>query len=675
MPEAAAVNRAALDELCINTIRTLAMDAVERAKSGHPGTPMALAPVGYVLWTRHLRHNPANPAWAGRDRFVLSCGHASMLLYALLHLTGYDLSLEDLIDFRQWGSRTPGHPERGHTPGVETTTGPLGQGVGNAVGMAIAARYLAAQFDRPDSPVNDHRVYFLASDGDFMEGISHEACSLAGHLGLGNLIGLFDDNGITIDGPATLSCSDDVRRRFEAYGWQVLSVEDGNDLQAVDRALQAAKDETARPSLIMVRTHIGFGSPHKQDSSAAHGAPLGEEEVRLTKENLGWPYPEPFTVPPEAYEVWREALPRGAQLEAEWKARFERYAAAHPDLAGELGRRLAGDLPAGWEQALPAFGVDAGAMATRSASGRVLNALASAVPELVGGSADLAGSNNTLIKGEQPLGAECHGGRNLYFGIREHGMAAVLNGMALHGGVVPYGGTFLVFSDYMRPSIRLGAMMGLGVVYVFTHDSIGLGEDGPTHQPVEMLATLRAVPNLVVLRPADASETAEAWKVALARRHGPTALVLTRQAVPTLDRAVVAPASGVARGAYVLVEARDGAPAVILLASGSEVSLALEARETLEAEGVPTRVVSMASMELFASQPGAYRHEVLPPGVEVRVAIEAAHPMPWRQWVGDRGDVVGLRHFGASAPYERLYEEFGITAAEVVDRAKRLMAT
>ena len=675
MPDAAAANRAALDELCINTVRTLAMDAVERAKSGHPGTPMALAPVCYTLWTRHLRHNPANPAWPGRDRFVLSCGHASMLLYALLHLTGYDLSLEDLIQFRQWRSRTPGHPEHGHTPGVETTTGPLGQGVGNAVGLALAARHLSTRFATPDFPINDHRVYFLASDGDLMEGISHEACSLAGHLRLGNLIGLFDDNHITIDGPTTLSCSDDVRQRFEAYGWQVLSVADGNDLEAVDRALQQAQAETTRPSLIVVRTHIGFGSPHKQDSAAAHGAPLGEEEVRLTKANLGWPYTEPFTVPPEAYHVWREAVPRGARLEAEWRARLDAYASAHPELAAELARRLAGELPAAWEHALPAFGPDAGAMATRAASGKVLNALAEAVPELLGGSADLAGSNNTAIKGASALGPDDPGGRNLYFGIREHAMAAVMNGMALHGGIVPYGGTFLVFSDYMRPAIRLAAMMRLGVVYVFTHDSIGLGEDGPTHQPVEMLATLRAVPNLTVLRPADAAETAEAWRVALTRRDGPTALVLTRQAVPTLDRANLAAASGVARGGYVLAEAEGGEPAAIVLASGSEVSVALEARRVLEADGTPTRVVSVASMELFAVQPDAYRHDVLPPRCEVRVAIEAAHPMPWRQWVGDRGEVVGLAHFGASAPYERLYEEFGITATAVVDAVKGITAT
>ncbi|MBE0595124.1 MAG: transketolase, partial [Gemmatimonadales bacterium] len=448
MTDAAVADRAALDELCINTVRTLAMDAVERAKSGHPGAPMALAPLGYVLWTRHLRHNPANPAWPGRDRFVLSCGHASMLLYALLHLTGYDLSLDDLIDFRQWGSRTPGHPERGHTPGVETTTGPLGQGVGNAVGMALAARHLRARFERPGFPILQQRVYFLASDGDLMEGISHEACSLAGHLQLGNLIGLYDDNGITIDGSTALACSDDVRQRFAAYGWQVMSVEDGNDLEALDRALVEAERDTTRPSLIVVRTHIGFGSPHKQDSATAHGAPLGEEEVRLTKESLGWPYPTPFTVPADAFDAWRRCVARGADDEAAWQQLFERYATAHPDDARELQRRLDGVLPAGWEDAVPKFTAASGPMATRAASGKVLNAIAPHIPELLGGSADLAGSNLTMIKGADDLTAANPGGRNMYFGIREHAMAAVMNGMALHGGVVPYGGTFLVFSDY-----------------------------------------------------------------------------------------------------------------------------------------------------------------------------------------------------------------------------------
>ena len=675
MTDAAVADRAALDELCVNTVRTLAMDAVEQAKSGHPGTAMALAPVAYVLWTRHLRHNPANPEWPGRDRFVLSCGHASALLYALLHLAGYDLSLDDLIDFRQWGSKTPGHPERGHTPGVETTTSPLGQGVVNAVGMALAARHLQARFERPGHPLLHHRVYFLASDGDLMEGISHEACSLAGHLRLGNLIGLFDDNGITIDGSTALSCSDVVRQRFEAYGWQVLTVEDGNDLHAIDRAIEQAKRDTTRPTLVTVRTHIGFGSPNKQDTAAAHGAPLGEKEVRLTKQNLRWPYPEPFAVPPEALEVWRECVRRGAEDEADWSRSLARYASEYPEDARELWRRLAGTLPNGWEAALPDFGADSGAIATRAASGKVLNALAPTVPELLGGSADLAGSNNTLIKGADDLSAANPGGRNVYFGIREHAMAAVLNGMALHGGVIPYGGTFLVFSDYMRPAIRLAAMMGLGAVYVFTHDSIGLGEDGPTHQPIEMLAALRAIPNLVVLRPADATETVEAWRLALARRDGPVALILTRQAVPTLDRAVLASASGVARGGYTLADAEDGRPAAILLATGSEVSIALEACRTLQGQGIAVRVVSMPSMELFVAQPSDYRHAVLPPDVEVRVAIEAAHPMPWYRWVGTRGQIVGLAHFGASAPYERLYEEFGLTATALVERIRGMLAT
>jgi transketolase len=672
MPHAAGANQDVTDELCVNSVRVLAMDAVQRANSGHPGAPMGLAALAYVLWTRHLRHNPANPNWQGRDRFVLSCGHASMLLYALLYLTGYDLELEDLKDFRQWQSKTPGHPEYGATPGVETTTGPLGQGVGNAVGMALAARHLAAQFNTPQFPVLDQRVYFVAGDGDLMEGISHEACSLAGHLRLGNLIGFFDDNHITIDGSTDLACRDDAEGRFTAYGWQVLRVEDGNDLAAIDRAIDEAKADDTRPSLIIVRTHIGFGSPNKQDSAAAHGAPLGEAEVQLAKDRLGWTETEPFVIPPSALKRWRDAGARGAALEAEWDARFAKYAEAHAAEAVELTRRIEGRLPAGWESALPGFSPTDGAMATRSASGKVLNALASVLPELLGGSADLGGSNNTLIEGATDLGPDDLGGRNVYFGVREHGMAAVMNGMALHRGIIPYGGTFLVFSDYMRPSIRLAAMMRLHVVYVFTHDSIGLGEDGPTHQPIEMLATLRAIPGLTVLRPADATETAEAWRVALTRT-GPVALVLTRQKVPTLDRSALPPAALVAKGAYVLGREVGNAPKAVLLASGSEVALALEAREQLEAEGIATRVVSVASMELFREQPQDYRDEVLPPDIRARVAVEAAHPMAWWEWVGERGAVVGMERFGASAPSERLYEEFGITAASIVRRAKALV--
>jgi transketolase len=657
-----------LDDLCVNTLRVLAMDAVQVANSGHPGAPMGLAPVGYVLWTRHLRHNPADPAWPGRDRFVLSAGHASMLLYGLLHLTGYDLTLEDLRAFRQWGSRTPGHPEFGHTPGVETTTGPLGQGIANAVGMAIAEAHLAARFNRPGEDVVNHRVYFLASDGDLMEGLSHEAASLAGHLRLGKLIGIYDDNHVSIDGPTSLAFSEDVGLRFTAYGWHVVQVEDGNDLDAVDAALAAARSESERPSLVIVRTHIGFGSPNKQDSAEAHGAPLGPEEVRLTRQQLGWPFEDPFHVPAEAQAEWRKARDRGEALQLVWQQRCEAYRQAYPDLAGELDRRLRGELPEGWTDLLPRFTPQDGAIATRAASGKVLNALAPVVTELVGGSADLSPSNNTLLKGEGDFSATDRGARNLRFGVREHAMAGILNGMSLHGGVLPYAGTFLVFSDYMRPAIRLAAMMRRHVIYVFTHDSIGLGEDGPTHQPIEMLAALRAIPGLIVLRPADANETSAAWQVALEHRDGPVALVLTRQNVPVLEGAKAGERDGVRRGGYILLDADRGGPHAILLASGSEVAIAVAAAHQLAGEGRRVRVVSMPSLELFAVQPAEYRDRVLPPGVRVRVAIEAAHPQPWWRWVGDAGDVIGLDHFGASAPYQKLYQEFGLTPEAVVDR-------
>ncbi|HXV86554.1 MAG TPA: transketolase [Gemmatimonadales bacterium] len=660
----------ALDLLCINSLRVLAMDAVQQADSGHPGTPMALAPLAYLLYTRHLRHDPAHPEWPGRDRLVLSCGHASMLLYGALHLSGYALSLEDLRAFRQWESRTPGHPERGLTPGVETTTGPLGQGLGNAVGMAIARGHLAARFNRPGHAVVGHRIYFIASDGDLMEGISHEAASLAGHLRVTNLIGFFDDNRITIDGPTSLSCSDDVRRRFEAYGWRVLDVGDVNDLEALDRAISQAQAVSDRPVMIVVRSHIGFGSPHKQDTAEAHGAPLGADEVRLTKANLGWTNPEPFYQPAEAVAEWRKCLERGAGLHAEWRATWSAYRETYPDQAQELERRLAGELPAGWEASIPNLANDA--VATRAASGKVINALAGVLPELMGGSADLAGSNNTTIKGATTLAAGAPDGRNLCFGIREHGMGAILNGLALHGGVLPYGGTFLVFSDYMRPAIRLAALTGLHVIYVFTHDSIGLGEDGPTHQPVEHLSALRAIPNLVVIRPADAAETAQAWRAAVRHRGGPVALVLTRQKVPALPRARPDGAADLARGAYVLADATPCR--AVLMASGSEVSIVLDAQRALAAEGVAARVVSMPSHELFAAQPAAYRDQILPPEVTARVAVEAAHPMSWARWVGSRGAVVGLERFGASAPYQRIYQELGITADHVAAAARRLLA-
>lgn len=672
--EAVVASSTERDQLCINTVRTLAMDAVQHANSGHPGTPMALAPLGYVLWTKHLRHNPSDPTWPDRDRFVLSCGHASMLLYSLLYLTGYDLSLDDIKHFRQWGSRTPGHPEYGLTPGVEVTTGPLGQGFGNAVGMAIAEAHLAAEFARPGHEVIGHRTYFMASDGDLMEGISHEAASLAGHLRLGNLIGMYDDNHITIDGDTALTFSDDTAKRFAAYGWHVQRVNDGNDLAAIDQALTTAQRETARPSLIIVRTHIAYGSPNKQDTAAAHGAPLGKEEIRLTKANLAWPYLEPFTVPDDALKEWRRCRERGAHLQAEWERAFETYARVHHDLAAELERRLRGDLPPDWREAIPRFGAQDASIATRSASERVMNALAPKLPEFVGGSADLHESNKTLIKQAAAVGPGNLGGRNMYFGIREHGMGAVLNGMALHGGFMPYGATFLIFSDYMRPPIRLAALMGIKVIYVFTHDSIGLGEDGPTHQPVEMLPALRAVPNLTVIRPADAAETAEAWRVAIEHRGGPVALALTRQKVSPVNRERLAAATGLARGGYILFDPPSERPDVLLIASGSEVGLVLQAQGILEQEGIGARVVSMPSLEIFLAQPEAYRDEVLPPDVPWRLAVEAAHPLSWHRIVGERGDVLGVERFGASAPYERVFEGYGFTPEHVAARARRLLA-
>ena len=661
-----------LDRLCINTIRTLAMDAVQKASSGHPGMPMGMADVAYVLWTRFLKHNPADPKWPDRDRFVLSAGHGSMLLYALLHLTGYDLPLEELKNFRQWGSRTPGHPEYGHTPGVETTTGPLGQGFANGVGMAIAERFLAATFNRPGFPIFDHYTYAIVSDGDLMEGISHEAASLAGHLGLGKLIYLYDDNDISIEGSTDITFTEDVAARFRAYGWHVQTV-DGYDLAAVEAAIRAARAETDRPSLIICRTHIGYGSPNKQDTASVHGAPLGEEEVRLTKEALGWPPDAQFLVPPEALAVFRRALDEGREAQARWEAMFERYAREYPKEAALLRRLWAGELPEGWEEAIPTFSPADGPLATRKASGVVLNALADALPTLIGGSADLAPSNVTLLKGYDDFQAETPAGRNLRFGVREHAMGAILNGMALHGGVIPYGGTFLVFSDYMRPAVRLAAMMGVGVIYVWTHDSVWIGEDGPTHQPVEHLAALRAIPNLVLIRPCDANETAVAWKVALKRRGGPTALILTRQSLPVLDRSGMAGPEGLERGAYVLRDAPEGRPDVILIGTGSEVHLALAAQEALAERGVRARVVSMPSWELFDAQPEEYRNRVLPPDVLARLAIEAAVSMGWERYVGPEGDVMSIERFGASAPYKVLMEKFGFTPEAVVERALRLV--
>jgi transketolase len=652
-----------IDKLAANTLRFLAADAVQAANSGHPGLPLGAADLALVLWTRFLKHNPDDPAWPDRDRFVLSAGHGSALLYALLHLSGYPLPLEELQRFRQWGSHTPGHPEYDPARGVETTTGPLGQGFGNAVGLALAERMLAARFNRPEFPIVDHFTYVLASDGDLMEGVSHEAASLAGFLGLGRLVVLYDDNHITIDGPTELAYGDDVPGRFRAYGWHVQSI-DGHDQAAIDAAIRAALAETERPSLIACRTHIGYGSP-RQDTAKVHGSPLGEEDLRKTKTNLGWPEEARFYVPEAARVPFEAARGRGAACQAEWQALLERYRAAYPALAEAWDLFERGELPPGWETALPAF--EEKPLATRVASGKVLDALAPQLLTLVGGSADLTPSNNTQPKGARPVSRGDFGGAYLHFGVREHGMAAIMNGLALHG-LRPYGGTFLIFSDYMRPSIRLAAMMGLPVVYVFTHDSIGLGEDGPTHQPVEQLTALRAIPNLLVIRPADARETAAAWKVALARRDGPTALVLTRQDLPP-----VTPGDGLLeRGGYVLAGG-EGAVDLVLLATGSEVALALQARQALGEQGLAARVVSMPSWELFDAQPQAYRERVLPPGVP-RLAIEAGRTLAWGRYLdGGSSAVLGLDRFGASAPYKTLFAEFGFTVENVVARAKALV--
>ena len=698
--DAARLDEMSPEELSIHTIRTLSMDAVEEADSGHPGTPMALAPVAYLLYHRFLRHNPANPDWFDRDRFVLSAGHASMLLYATLHLSGYDLPLEEIREFRQWGSTTPGHPENFLTPGVETTTGPLGQGVMNTVGMALAEAHLAAVYNRPGHRIVDHRTWAICSDGDLMEGASHEAASIAGHLRLGKLIWIYDDNHITIDGSTDLAYSDDVAGRFRAYGWHVQDVGDrANDLEALSRALEGARDETDRPSLVIVRSHIGYGAPEKQDTAAAHGAPLGEEEVRAAKRAYGWPEDARFLVPERAREHMREAVERGRHLEEIWQGEMDSYRDEHPELARRLEAARAGVLPDGWDADLPDFAPDDGPLATRKASGATLNAVAPRIPWLVGGSADLTGSNKTHMEGAEIFRAGRYDGRNLRWGVREHVMAGATSGMALHGGLRPFAATFFIFTDYARPSLRLAAMMGLPVVYVLTHDSVGLGEDGPTHQPVEHLASFRALPGMWVLRPADANETAEAWRAALRRREGPTMLVLTRQKVPVLDRRrgpagrPLAGADGLHRGAYVLspeeghaaaredgggdpatgVAGPGGQPDLILVATGSEVQHALGAQALLEEEGRRVRVVSMPSWELFREQPEAYRREVLPPSVDRRLAVEAGATAGWDEWVGPTGDVVGLDRFGASAPGEENFRRFGFTAEDVAERARALL--
>lgn len=657
--------------IAINAVRALAMDAVERAQSGHPGTPMALAPAAFVLWSRFLKHNPKDPTWPDRDRFVLSCGHASMLQYALLHLSGYDLPLDEIRNFRQWGSRTPGHPERGHTVGVETTTGPLGQGVGNAVGMAIAERILADRFNRPGLDVVDHRVWAFVSDGDVMEGVGSEAASLAGHLRLDKLTLIYDDNHITIDGQTSLTFSEDVGRRFEAYGWQVQHVADGNDLEAIGTALEAARVEADRPSLVILRTHIADPAPTKRDSPDAHGAPLGAEEVRRTKEIMGWPTEPAFYVPEEAYAPWQAASEGGARAQSDWKERLVRYEAEHPADASELRRRLAGDLPAGWEQVLPAITPDKGQLATRQASAQALSALVGAMPELAGGSGDLAGSTGTLVKQLGTLGPASTG-RQIHWGVREHAMGAALNGIAAHGGIRPFGSTFLIFTDYMKPAIRLAAIMRLPVIYIGTHDSIGLGEDGPTHQPIEQLAMLRAIPGLLVLRPADATETVEAWRVAIEHRTGPVVLALTRQKLPVLDRTALSPAAGVARGGYVLWDP-PGGPQAILIATGSEVHVALAAANRLLGEGVRARVVSLPSWELFEAQPAEYRESVLPRGIRARVGIEAASAFGWGRYVTDDGVMLAMSGFGASAPAERLFAEFHFAPEHAMNAVRQVL--
>jgi transketolase len=659
-----------LEDRAINTIRFLAADAVQKANSGHPGLPMGAAAMAYALWSRHLKFDPKNPDWSDRDRFVLSAGHGSMLLFALLHLTGYNLSMEEIKHFRQWGSKTPGHPEFGLAPGVETTTGPLGQGFATGVGMAIATEHLAARFNRPDFPIVDHTIYAIVSDGDLMEGVASEAASLAGHLKLGRLIYLYDNNRITIDGSTDLSFTEDRAKRFEAYGWHTLFVENANDIDAVDQAIILAKEDP-RPSLILCRSHIGFGLPTLQDTAKAHGSPPGEEELAGAKDKLGWPKDPHFYVPEDVREHFLNIGARGTEKQRAWKGLFEAYGRRYSNLFKEFERRQKGILPL--DLSVMKFDADQKGMATRVSSGKALNSLAPQLPELIGGSADLTGSNKTEIEGESAFSADDPSGRYLHFGVREHAMGAILSGLSLHGGLIPYGGTFLVFSDYMRPAIRLAAMMEQHVIYVFTHDSIGLGEDGPTHQPIEHLAALRAIPHLTLIRPADANETAIAWLVALEHTTGPIALALSRQAVPTLDREKFASADGLRQGAYVLAEFGEGDPDLILMASGSEVHLIIEAGKRLAAEGISTRVVSFPSWELFLNEDQDYREQVLPSAIKARIAIEAGTSLGWKRWVGDVGEVIGIDRFGASAPYQELFQQFGFTVDRIYDAAHAVL--
>ncbi len=664
-----------LDQLCINTIRTLTLDAVQKANSGHPGLPLGAAPMAYVLWTRFLRHNPRNPRWENRDRFLLSAGHGSMLIYSLLHLTGYDLPLEELMNFRQWGSKTPGHPENILMPGVEVTTGPLGQGFGNGVGMAMAAAHLAARFNKEEFPIVDHYVYAIVSDGDLMEGVASEAASLAGHLKLGKLIYLYDDNRVTIEGFTDLAFTENVPQRFESYGWHTATVEDGNDLDAIEVAIREAQSVADKPSLISVKTIIGYGLP-SAGTHKAHSDPPGEEAVRAAKRKFGWPEDKQFFIPTEALAHYRKAIERGEQLETDWNELGERYKQKHPEAVRLWRSMMEGKLPANWEDQLPSF-ADAKPMATRAASGEVINALAPHLPMLIGGSADLGPSNNTDIKGSGAFQAGSYEGRILHFGVREHAMGAALTGMALNGGLIPFGGTFLTFSDYMRPSMRLAALSEVQVIYVFTHDSVGLGEDGPTHQPVEHLSALRAMPHLYVIRPADSHEVREAWRIAILRNHAPTALALTRQKVPLIDRQRYASAEGLRRGGYILAEAEQEGkkiePQMILVATGSEVSLVLEARETLQSEGIPTRVVSLPCWELFDEQPREYRQEVLPETVPARLAVEAGVRHGWDRYVGPEGDVLSLERFGASGPGDAVLRNLGFNVENVLNRARALL--
>jgi len=653
-----------LQTRAINTLRFLSADAVQQAKSGHPGLPMGAAPMAFTVWTRHLRHNPRNPKWMGRDRFILSGGHGSMLLYSLLHLTGYALGLDEIKNFRQWGSMTPGHPEFGLTPGVEVTTGPLGQGFATGVGMAISQAHMASVFNKQGNDVFSSRIYGIVTDGDLMEGVASEAASLAGHLSLGQLIYLYDDNNISIDGSTDLAFTENRAARFEAYGWHVQIVNDGNDVDMIDRAIQNAQKDS-RPSLICVKSIIGFGAPNKQGTNKAHGEPLGEDELNAAKENLGWPSEPRFFIPDDVLAFYRKALENGREYEADWNLKLEAYTRLYPDLGKELARRLAGELPEGWESELPIFPVDPNGLATRSSSGKIINALAPILPELIGGSADLAPSNNTKIDGSPDFQKDSQVGRNFHFGVREHAMGAVINGMNLFGGIKAYGGTFLIFSDYMKPAIRIAALSHIPSIFIFTHDSVGLGEDGPTHQPIEQLVSLRATPNLIVIRPADANEVREAWKVAVSRKEGPTALALTRQAVPTLNNP---PGETLSKGGYVLMDL--GTPQIILMASGSEVSLIVEAAQELHGEGIGVRVVSFPSWELFEMQDPLYKNQVLPTNIKARLAVEAGSSLGWDRYASS---VIGIDHYGASAPYKVIFEKFGFTVKNIIAKAKKLL--